>query len=296
MIAKIKLLDFHFVGFMEFKEIKGFKIPILGIGTWHIGDGFIRDALNDKDYIIAIKTAIRLGMTHIDTAELYGDGHTEELVGEAIQEFKREELFITTKVRAKNLKYDDLIFSAKRSLKRLKTRYIDLYLIHLPNPGVSIEETMKAMDNLLEKEVIRFIGVSNFSVEQMKEAEKYSKNKIVANQIEYNLLTRNQGEYINDMESKIIPYCQKNDIIIIAYRPLAKGKLANSGMKLLDEIAEKYGKTPAQIALNWLISKPNIVTIPKAVKFEHLNENLGAINWRLSKEDMQQLDYNFPLN
>jgi len=279
---------------MEFKELSdGVKIPVLGIGTWKMGGGFSADSTHDKEEILAIKAAVRLGMTHIDTAELYGNGHAEELVGEAIREFKREELFITTKVKSENLRYDYLISAAKRSLKRLRTSYVDLYLIHSPNPDIPIEETMKAMDYLVENKLTRFIGVSNFSVEQIEEAQKHAKNKIVANQIEYNLLTRNRGQFTNDMESEIIPYCQKNGVIVIAYRPLTKGELAKPEIKLLDELAEKYGRTQAQIALNWLISKPNIVTIPKAVRVEHIKENLGAIGWRLNEEDMRRLDYDF---
>ena len=281
---------------MEFKELSdSVKISVLGIGTWKMGGGLSADSTHDKEEILAIKAAVRLGMTHIDTAELYGSGHAEELVGEAIREFKREELFITTKVKSENLRYMDLISAAKRSLKRLRTSYIDLYLIHSPNPDIPIEETMKAMDCLVENKLTRFIGVSNFSVEQIEEAQKHAKNKIIANQIEYNLLTRNRGQFTNDMESKIIPYCQKNGILVITHRPLAKGELAKPGIRLLDEIAEKYGKTQAQIALNWLISKPNIVTIPKAVRIAHIEENLGATGWRLSKGDIHRLDYDFPV-
>lgn len=281
---------------MEFKELgDNVKIPVLGIGTWKMGGGLMADRTRDNECILAIKTAIRLGMTHVDTAELYGNGHAEELVGEAIQGFKREELFITTKVKPGNLKYEDLISAAKRSLKRLGTNYVDLYLIHMPNPNIPIKETMEAMDYLVENKLTRFIGVSNFSVEQIKEAQKHAENKVVANQIEYNLLTRNRGQLTNHMGSKIIPYCQKNGIMIIAYKPLAEGKLAKTGIKLLDELAEKYSKTQAQIALNWLISKPNIVAIPKAVRIEHIKENLGAVGWRLSKEDVRRLDYDFPI-
>ncbi len=281
---------------MEFKELAdGVKIPVLGIGTWKMGGGLRADRTQDKECMLAIKTAVRLGMTHIDTAELYGNGHAEELVGEAIKEFDREALFITTKVKWSNMRYKDVIEAAKRSLKRLKTNYIDLYLVHTPNRSIPIEETMKAMDYVAENELARFIGVSNFSVEQIEEAQQHAKNKIVANEIEYNLLVRDLGQHTKDMESKIIPYCQKKGILIIAYRPLAKGELAKPGIKLLDELAEKYGKTQAQIALNWLISKPNIVTIPKAVRIEHIKENLGAIGWRLSEEDMRRLDYGFPV-
>ena len=253
------------------------------------------DRTQDKEAILAIKTAIRLGITHIDTAELYGDGHAEELVGEAIKEFDRKSLFITTKVKWSNLRYEDVISAVKRSLRRLKTDYIDLYLVHTPMRSVPIEETMKAMDYVAENKLARFIGVSNFSVEEMEEAQQYAKNKIVANQIEYNLLIRNVGQHTNDMESKIIPYCQRNDIAVIAYRPLANGELAKPGIRLLDELAKKYGKTQAQIAINWLIFKQNVVTIPKAVKIDHIKENLGAIGWKLSEGDIQRLNHDFPI-
>jgi diketogulonate reductase-like aldo/keto reductase len=280
---------------MEYKELSAsVKIPVLGIGTWKMGGGMTADKTYDKENIIAIKTAIELGMTHIDTAELYGNGHAEELVGAAIQGVDREKLFITTKVKWENLKYNDVIAAAKRSLRRLGTGFIDLYLVHVPNPSIPIKETMKAMDYLVDNGFTRFIGVSNFSVEQIKEAQKNSRSKIIANQIEYNLLARNEGEHTKDMESKIIPYCQKNGIIVTSYRPLGKGELAKPGLKLLDELAEKYGKTQAQIALNWLISKPSIIAIPKAAKTEHLKENLGALGWRLSLEDMLKLDEEFP--
>lgn len=276
---------------MEFKEISpGVRIPILGIGTWRMGGGLSQDDTHDKEEITAIGTAIELGMTHIDTAEDYGDGHAEELVGQTVQRSNREELFITTKVRKTNLRYDDLISACRRSLQRLRTNYVDLYLLHFPNPEIPIEETMQALDFLIKNNLTRFIGVSNFSVEQIEDAQDCSDNRIVANQIEYNLLTRNKGKFTSNMESEVIPYCQKKGIMIIAFSPLAEGKLAKPGIKILDEIATKYGKTQAQISLNWLITKPNIITIPKAVRIERIKEDLGAIGWRLSKEDMYKLD------
>ena len=280
---------------MEFKSLTyDTKIPVLGLGTWSIGGGMVTDTTYDEENIHAIKTAIKLGMTHIDTAEMYGDGHAEELVGEAIKDFNRETLFITTKVSPENLRYDDVIASAKKSLQRLKTEYIDLYLIHIPNPKIPIQETMKALNFLYEQGLIKFIGVSNFSVEQMKQAQKSSQNKIVANQIEYSLLVRNTGnEYISDMESKVIPYCQENDIMIVAYRPLARGRLTKPGFKILDELAKKYNKTQAQIAINWLISKKKVITIPKSTSIGHLKENLGAVGWKLKPEDIRKLDKEF---
>lgn len=279
---------------MKFKKLTGnIKIPVLGLGTWTMGGGDEADTTHDKEDISAIKTALKLGITHIDTAEAYAHGHAEELIGKAINDFDRKSLFITSKVSPEHLRYDNLITSAKGSLRRLNTDYIDLYLIHAPNPDIPIQETMKAMDSLVEQKLIRYIGVSNFTVELIKEAQKYTKNKIVANQIEYNLLVRNEGKVTNDMESKIIPYCQENNILIIAWRPLARGELAKPGFKILDELVEKYHKTQTQIAINWLISKKGIVTIAKSTKVEHLKENLGTMGWKLRQEDIDRLNNEF---
>lgn len=279
---------------MEFKKLTdSITIPVIGLGTWTIGGGDEADTMYDKEDISAIKTAIKLGITHIDTAEAYAQGHTEELAGRAIGGFDRKSLFITSKVSPEHLSYDDLLASAKGSLRRLNTDYIDLYLIHAPNPDIPIQETMKAMDSLVEQKLIRCMGVSNFSVEQIKEAQKYTKNKIVANQIEYNLLVRDKGRVTENMESKIIPYCQENNILVIAWRPLAKGELAKPGLRILDELVKKYNRTQSQIAINWLISKKGIVTITKSTKLEHLKENLGAIGWKLRQEDIDRLNNEF---
>lgn len=279
---------------MEFKNLSNnIKIPVIGLGTWTIGGGDEADTTYDKENVSAIKTAIKLGITHIDNAEAYAQGHSEELVGRAIVGLDRKSLFITSKVSPEHLSYDNLLASAKGSLQRLNTDYIDLYLIHAPNPDIPIQKTMKAMDSLAEQKLIRCMGVSNFSVDQIKEAQKYTKNKIVANQIEYNLLVRDKGRVTEDMESKIIPYCQENNILIIAWRPLARGKLAKPGFKILDELADKYHKTQAQIAINWLISKKGIVVISKSTKVEHLEKNLGAIGWKLKQEDVDRLNNEF---
>jgi diketogulonate reductase-like aldo/keto reductase len=273
------------------------EIPAIGLGTWGIGGFMETDTSQDEEAIQSIKDAIEIGYTHIDTAELYGAGHTDELIGEAIKGMDRSKLIITNKVFKTNLKYDDVITACKTSLEKLQTDYIDIYLIHAPNPDVPLEETMKAMDYLVEKKLVKYIGVSNFSVAQMEEAQKYSTNKIIANQIPYNLATRNVNLTRNinrvggctNMESEIIPYCQKNNIIVMAYRPIERGFLLEPN-ELLDSLVQKYGKTKAQIALNWLISKPNVVVIPKSTNPEHLKENLGAIGWQIDDTDLELLD------
>jgi diketogulonate reductase-like aldo/keto reductase len=276
---------------MEYKTIQHLRIPAIGLGTWGIGGTIEADYSNDSASIDSVKHAIELGYTHIDTAELYGAGHTEELVGSAIKGFNRQDLIITSKVFKTNLRYSDVISACKKSLNRLQTDYIDIYLIHAPNPDIPLKETVEALDSLTESGLVKYIGVSNFSVDQVQEAQNYSKNRIMANQIPYNLATRNKCNVSGcvDMESEVIPYCQHNDIFIMAYRPIERGALLKPGITL-NKLAEKYQKTEAQIVLNWLISKQNIVTIPKSTDTEHLKENLGAVGWRLSGEDMRLLD------
>jgi len=277
---------------MDYKTLTdNFQIPVLGLGTWGIGGFMETDYLKDKEAVQAIKDAIELGYSHIDTAELYGAGHTEELIDNAIKNIDRSKLIITSKVFKTNLKYDDVIASCRKSLERLQIDFIDIYLIHAPNPEIPLEETMRALDYLVEQGMVKFIGVSNFSVKQMQEGQKYSKNKIVVNQIPYNLATRNKCHISGcvNMESEIIPYCQENGIIVMAYRPLERGFLLRPN-SLLDSLSRKYGKTKAQIAINWLISKKNIITIPKSTSIDHLKENLGAIGWNLSPEDIKLLD------
>lgn len=272
---------------MEFKELSntGVKIPVIGMGTWGIGGGLSPDYSSDEYSIKALRKGIELGMTLIDTAEMYGKGHSEEIVGEAIKIFPRENLFIVTKVLPENLRYNDLINAAYRSLKRLDTEYIDLYLIHAPNPKIPIKESMQAMEKLFNEGIVKFIGVSNFDVAQIEQARAYlSKTDIVVNQVEYSLIERR-------IEKDILPYCQKNKIIVMAYCPLARGILPKN--QFLKEIGLKYGKTAAQVALNWLIGKDSVVAIPKAIKIEHLKENAESTGWRLSKEDIAQIEKHF---
>jgi diketogulonate reductase-like aldo/keto reductase len=276
---------------MEYKTIGEVKIPVLGLGTWLIGGASEADYSEDEQSVHAIKKAIELGYNHLDTAEYYGNGHCEELIGKAIKDIERQSLFITSKVWETNLKYNDVIKSAKMSLKRLQTNYIDLYLIHSPSATIPIEESMRAFDYLVDQNIIKYIGVSNFKVSQLIEAQKHTKHKIVANQIEYSLLTRNKGKYSGNinMESETIPYCQKNEIIIMAERPIERGIILKSH-PLLDGLEKKYYKTKAQIAMNWLTSKKNIITIPKSINENHLKENLGSIGWRLETSDINILD------
>ncbi|MFP3314189.1 MAG: aldo/keto reductase [Thermocladium sp.] len=274
---------------MEFKELDktGIKIPVIGLGTWGIGGGFwIPDCSNMDSMVKLLREAINMGYTMIDTAEMYGGGCSERIIGEAIKGFPRNDLFIISKVWPTHARHDDVLKSAKASMERLGT-YIDLYMIHWPARDVQIRETMQAMEELVDEGVIRHIGVSNFDVVELEEARRsLTKYGIVADEIRYNLLDR-------DAERDLLPYAEREGITIIAYSPLGTGAILRPGSKeykLLEEVGSKYGKTPAQVLLNWVIRKPNIVAIPKAARLEHMRENMGAIGWKLDDDDVKKLD------
>lgn len=277
---------------MEFKELgsSGVKIPVLGLGTWGIGGSFSRDLGGDDEAVRALRLGLELGMRFIDTAEMYARGHSEEVVAKAV-ETERDKVFIATKISRENLSYENVLHSCDASLKRLKTSYVDLYQVHWPNPRIPISDTMKAMEYLVAEGKVRCIGVSNFSVQQAREAQKaLSKASLVSNQVEYSLLDRS-------IEEDLFPYAEKEDITIIAYSPVAQGRIPEGGRDerwhVLDKIASKYGKTRAQIALNWLILKEPVMAIPKAIRLEHVRENAGAVGWRLSDQDQDELNEAF---
>ncbi|HVT01398.1 MAG TPA: aldo/keto reductase [Patescibacteria group bacterium] len=272
------------------KKLKsGFEIPVYGLGTWQMGGRETRNPENDDEADIqAIKSAIDLGVTHIDTAESYAQGYAEILVGKAIKGYDRSKLLIVSKAHADHLAYDDLIHAAKESLKRLETTYLDLYLAHRYNPEIPVKETMRAMDTLMDEGLIRNIGVSNFNVEELQEAQSYTKNKIVANQLHLNL------KYREAQRKGLLEYCQQNDVMFIAWRPLQKSVLLTEKGHILDEMAHKYDATPAQIAINWLISLPNVVMLSKTRSIKHLKENLGALEFKMSQEDIDKLTNEYP--
>src|SRR3989344_1297686 len=268
---------------MEYVEIQGAKLPLIGLGTFGMGGREYPNTDNDKADIEAIQYAISLGMTHIDTAETYGGGHTEELVGKAIRDFKREGLFITTKVSPNHLEPGMVIQACRESLIRLQLDSVDLYLIHWPNPTIPIQETIRAMERTVREGLTRFIGVSNFDLDQLKKAQQFSEIKLFTNQVEYSLKEKSP-EY-----QGILSYCGLQEMVLTAYSPLNKG-LIKDGNGVLEKLSQKYQKTPNQIALNYLISHKNVVVIPKASTKKHLDENMGSVGWRLSSEDIQILE------
>ncbi len=263
---------------MEFKEIKGIQVPEIGFGTYTLG---ITPGTGRRS-VKAIQYAIECGLTHIDTAERYARGYTEELVGEGINDFERSKLFITTKVWVDNLRYDDVLSACRGSLQRMRTHYIDLYLIHWPNPDIPLAETLSAMDKLVDEGLVRFIGVSNFDLVRLKEAETITRHGIFSNQVEYSLVKR-------EPESELLPYCQENGILLTAYSPLGQDIIANGSHAIIDRLARKYQRTPVQIALNYLTSRDNVIAIPKALQHDHIKENSQASGWRIEREDLDLL-------
>jgi diketogulonate reductase-like aldo/keto reductase len=248
----------------------GVMIPEVGFGTYRYRGG--------PDLI---RKSIELGGSLIDTAELY---ENEDLVGEAIRGI-RERVFVATKTH--HWRYSDVLRSAETSLKRLGIERIDLYQIHWPNMTVPIAETMAAMEELVDKGLVRFIGVSNFSVPELKRAQAaMRKYRVVSNQMRYSIIERS-------IESEMLPYCQRNQITLIAYSPLGQGVqriLDSDPAGVLDQVARLVGKTKAQVALNWCIAKPGVVAIPKTESVAHLVENCASSGWRLTDEQIALLD------
>lgn len=260
----------------------GGKIPVLGLGTWEVGGESEPDYSQDEEVVKAWRAALEMGYTHIDTAEMYGGGHTEELVAQTIAGFDRENLFITSKVWPDNLRYQDVLEAFEGSLQRLQTDYLDLYLIHWPNEDIPMESTFKALNELVDSEKLHYVGVSNFNLNQLKKAQELSSMPVVTNQAPYSVTNRKYDE------NGVLAYCQKNDILLTAYTPIEKGSLKTDA--LLQEIAEKYEATPIQIALSWLIHQPKVITIPQSVNVEHLKDNLEAVEIDLSDEDLHRLN------
>lgn len=267
----------------------GLDVPVIGMGTWMI-EGRTRDA--ERRAIEALRLGLDLGMNHIDTAEMYGNGRAEELIAEAVDD-QREQVFLVSKVLPSNASYQGTLKACERSLKRLKTDFIDLYLVHWPSSQHPIEETMRAMEKLVDEGMIRFIGVSNFDVEQLREAQRaLKKYRIACDQVLYHLAYRG-------IEQDLLPYCAEKGIAIVGYSPFGHGSFPSShsrGGKVLAEIAKRHNRTMRQVALNFLTRDPNLFTIPKAGNPDHVRDNSGAVgDWKLSDEDISTVDRTFPL-
>ena len=260
----------------------GETIPALGIGTWNMGDR----RQTREDEIAALQTAVDLGMTVVDTAEMYGNGAAEELVAAALAP-RRSEIFLVSKVLPQNATTRGTIASCEGSLRRLRTDRLDMYLLHWRG-SVPLEETLEAFVTLQRDGKIRHWGVSNFDADEMVEVaalEKQVSGRTATNQVLYNLARRG-------IDHDLLPWCRTRGIPVMAYSPLEQGRLAKR--KALQVIARRLGATPAQVALSWVLGQPGVLAIPKSGHVNRVRENHAALNVRLLPDDLAELDEAFP--
>jgi 2,5-diketo-D-gluconate reductase B len=253
---------------MQDSTVQGVAVPAVGLGTWQ---------MNGEECRNAVTSGLKQGYRHIDTAQMYGN---EDAVGAAVTEsdVDRADVFVTTKLDRGNQSDDAVLGSVEQSLERLGLEYIDLLLIHTPSRSVPIEETIGAMNQLQEEGMVRYIGVSNFSVQQTREAVETSDTPILTNQVKYHPF---------HSQSDLLEYCIENDVLLTAYSPLARGDVVTDDT--LTAIGEQYGKTASQVALRWLIQQPNVVPIPKASNGDHLTENIAVFDFELTDREIQRV-------
>ncbi len=261
----------------------GIEVPLLGQGTWNME----RD--DEREAIEALRVGIDLGMTHIDTAELYGSGRVERLVGRAIAG-RRDEVFLVSKVLPQNASYRSTLAACEASLERLGTDRLDVHLLHWRG-RVPLEETIRAFEELLAAGKIRAYGVSNFDVDDLEEAVRIAgENRIACNQVLYHL-----GE--RSIEHNVIPWCAEHGVALVAYSPLGSGSFPSprsAGGRVLAEIGARHGLTPEQVALAFLVQKGNAFAIPKASRVAHVRLNAAVGDVELDEQALAAIDAAFP--
>ncbi len=268
----------------------GLELPILGNGTWGVG-GFFEPSSSVDEVSRAfegLKLSIERGLRHIETAEAYARGETEKIIGRVIKHFDREDLTITSKVLDTNLSYEGVHTSVDGILKRLNTDYLDLCMVHGPNDEISLSETLTALLDLKSRGAIRHIGLSNFNVTRLKEAEKIAPGEIEVASSHYNLLHQEVAS------EEIVRYCQEHGMLFLAWRPLEKGTMVPCAGSVMEDLAKKYGSTTTQIMLSWLTSQPQIVTVVKALSPIHIEENIRATSLDLLPDEISLLKESFP--
>ncbi len=259
------------------------SLPPIGQGTWMI------EADPEAQVIAALRLGADLGMHIVDTAEMYGSGRAEQIVGKAITGLPREDLFLVSKVLPSNASYDGTRKACERSLRRLGVARLDLYLLHWPGSH-PISETMRGLESLVRDGMTRLIGVSNFDVDLLRSAQKALQNEPLAcNQVLYHLGDRG-------IERKLIPYCRDNKIAVMGYSPFghrAFPKPSSKGGQVLRDVAARSGKTVRQVVLNFL-TRDGVFAIPKSGDPDHVRENAGAMGWKLNDDDIAAIDSAFP--
>jgi diketogulonate reductase-like aldo/keto reductase len=269
---------------MKFETIHGHSLPKIGFGTWKIGGDSYPNPKLDPASLTALQTALEVGYTHFDTAEIYADGHSEELLGRAIRETntRRENLFITTKVDPAHLQYEQVLRSCENSLRRLRMEYVDLYLIHWPpRAGTRLDDAFRGLNQLVKDGRVKHLGVSNFNVKLLKQAQSLSETPLLTDQVPYRLPDKTY------MENGVLEYCQQNDILLTAYSPVKFRNL--SGNPSLKAIAGAHSATPYQIALAWLVAQPRVITIPMSLNPQHIRENFESADIELTEQEFKTL-------
>lgn len=267
-----------------FRARTGAVMPVLGQGTWKVGS----DPRRHSQEVASLRLGLDLGMTLIDTAEMYGDGAAEELVAEAIAG-RRDEVFLVTKVLPQNASSEGTLLAAERSLRRLRTDRIDLYLLHWESAH-PLEGTMAAFERLRESGKILHYGLSNFDTPDMEKSESLrAGGGVAANQVYYNL--RRRG-----IERKLLPWCEERGIVVMAYSPLDEGRLVRGGALAgaLSKVARRHGVSAATISIAWTLCHKAVVSIPKSSNPEHVRANAAAAGLALAAEDLSDLDAAFP--
>ena len=270
---------------MKFEITHNLTLPKIGFGTWKIGGNSSANRALDSKSLTALRYALEVGYTHIDTAEMYASGHSEELVGEAVRGSgkKREELFITSKVLPSHLRYDEVLKACDASLRHLKMDYIDLYLIHWSQAEMKLEDTFRALNKLVRDGRVKHLGVSNFDLKLLKHSQALAETPLITDQVPFSV---SNHSYIRN---GVLEYCQQNDILLTAYSPVDEGNLRSN--KTLEAVAKAHNATIFQIALAWVISQPRVITIPMSFNPQHIQENFEAADIELSAEEIVQLTH-----
>jgi diketogulonate reductase-like aldo/keto reductase len=261
----------------------GIDVPVVGQGTWNL------ERAGRADAVAALRTGLDAGMTHVDTAEMYGSGRVEEIVGEAIAG-RRDDVFLVSKVLPQNASRDGIPRACAASLRRLGTDRLDLYLLHWASRH-PLEETIAAFERLVDGGMIRAWGVSNFDVDELEAAHALAGDgRIACNQVLYHLEER-------AIEHALVPWCRARGIPIVGYSPFGSGHFPgprSAGGRVLADVARKLGATPRQVALAFLVREAGLFTIPKAGRVEHARENAGAGDLVLPDADVRRIDAAFP--
>lgn len=268
---------------MKYETIDGIHLPKIGFGTWRIGGNSYAKPSEDARSLSALRSALDLGYTHFDTAEMYAGGHSEELIGQVVRDsgIPRGNLFITSKVSPEHLGYEQVLRSCEASLRRLAMEYIDLYLIHWPSAGMKLPDAFRALNQLVREGKVRHLGVSNFDLKLLKQAHSLSETPLLTNQVPYSLSDRSYAR------NGVLEYCRQNRILLTAYSPLDKGHLHSN--KTIQSLAKTHSITPYQVALAWLILQPCVITIPMSFEKDHQKENLEAADVLLTADEMKLL-------